>query len=117
MSLFRLTCSSLVPRAILRTQIRNVTEEAPRLRRGELIARQRLQGKQPTFKERLMAPAGETGLWLGYSQLPLCLHLPFVIAFSIGQAALAGGAAVGIGALCFYGLGLSKEAGLIDRAM
>lgn len=38
-------------------------------------------------------------------------------AFAIGNGIAAGAAATGIGALCFYGLGLSKEAGAIDRAM
>jgi hypothetical protein len=37
--------------------------------------------------------------------------------FSIGQGAVAGGAVVGLGALAFYGLGLSNEAGAIDRSV
>ena len=38
-------------------------------------------------------------------------------AFSLGQGALAGGAALGLGALVFYGLGLSNEAGAVDKAI
>ena len=38
-------------------------------------------------------------------------------AFSLGQGALAGGAALGLGALAFYGLGLSNEVGAIDKAV
>jgi hypothetical protein len=38
-------------------------------------------------------------------------------AFSIGQGFAAGAAALGIGALCFYGLGLGKEVGAIDRSV
>ncbi|XP_066920684.1 growth hormone-inducible transmembrane protein-like [Clytia hemisphaerica] len=34
----------------------------------------------------------------------------------IGQAVLGGSAAAGIGALCFYGLGLSNDVGAIDKA-
>ncbi len=34
----------------------------------------------------------------------------------IGRAVLAGASAVAIGSLCYYGLGLSNEAGAIDRA-
>ncbi|XP_064395325.1 growth hormone-inducible transmembrane protein-like [Halichondria panicea] len=34
----------------------------------------------------------------------------------IGRAVLGGGCLFGIGSLCFYGLGLSSEAGAIDRA-
>lgn len=47
--------------------------------------------------EKVSKPAGET-------------------AFRIGKGAVAGGAALGLGALCFYGLGLSSEDGAIDRA-
>jgi len=38
-------------------------------------------------------------------------------AFSLGRGALAGGAALGLGALAFYGLGLSNEAGAVDKAI
>ncbi|XP_054282516.1 growth hormone-inducible transmembrane protein-like [Macrosteles quadrilineatus] len=37
--------------------------------------------------------------------------------FAVGQMAVAGGAVVGIGALCFYGLGLASKPGAIDQAM
>ncbi|XP_045611430.2 growth hormone-inducible transmembrane protein [Procambarus clarkii] len=33
----------------------------------------------------------------------------------VGQIAVAGGAVVGLGALCYYGLGMSNEPGAIDR--
>ena len=33
------------------------------------------------------------------------------------QGAVAGGAALGLGALAFYGLGMSSEAGAVDRAV
>ncbi|XP_046990481.1 growth hormone-inducible transmembrane protein-like isoform X2 [Schistocerca americana] len=58
---------------------------------SERLARRR------SLKEKLLAPAGET-------------------AFNIGKGAVAGGAALGLGALCFYGLGLSKQTGAIDHA-
>jgi len=38
-------------------------------------------------------------------------------AFNIGQGALAGASALGIGALAFYGLGLSNTEGAADKAM
>ncbi|XP_017769720.1 PREDICTED: growth hormone-inducible transmembrane protein-like [Nicrophorus vespilloides] len=53
--------------------------------------------RKPTLKEKLMAPAGDS-------------------AFKIGKGALAGGAALGIGALCFYGLGLSNQAGALEKS-
>lgn len=51
-----------------------------------------------SWKEMAMAPAG-TG------------------AFSIGRGFLAGGSVLGIGALCYYGLGMSSELGAIDKAV
>ena len=50
------------------------------------------------LKETVMAPAGGT-------------------AISMGQGALAGASAIGLGALAFYGLGLSNEVGTIDKAV
>jgi len=38
-------------------------------------------------------------------------------AFNVGQGALAGASVMGIGALAYYGLGLSNQAGAADRAM
>ncbi|XP_026691040.2 growth hormone-inducible transmembrane protein [Ciona intestinalis] len=40
-----------------------------------------------------------------------------VAAIGVGQAALAGASLLGIGGLCYYGLGLSSEAGAIDNAL
>lgn len=53
--------------------------------------------KQTTLKERVMQPT--TGK-----------------PFAIGAGALAGASALGIGALCYYGLGLSSEMSIIDNA-
>lgn len=53
--------------------------------------------RRQTLRDRAMAPAGDG-------------------AFSIGKGALAGGAALGIGALAFYGLGLSNEAGALEKS-
>lgn len=36
---------------------------------------------------------------------------------SMGKMILAGGAAVGLGALCYYGLGMSSEIGAIEKAV
>lgn len=43
--------------------------------------------------------------------------LNVLLAFTIGQGAVAGGALMGLGALCYYGLGLSKEVGALERSM
>lgn len=39
----------------------------------------------------------------------------FILAFNIGKGAVAGGSLLGVGALCYYGLGLGKDASLIDH--
>ncbi|KAJ8977721.1 hypothetical protein NQ317_007270 [Molorchus minor] len=51
--------------------------------------------RRTTLKERIMAPAGDT-------------------AFNIGKGAVAGGSLIGVGALCYYGLGLGKGVGAIE---
>ncbi|CAG2119244.1 unnamed protein product [Medioppia subpectinata] len=61
-------------------------------------ATRRMEVKRQTLKERLMAPT--TGL-----------------PFNIGQGVVAGSALFGIGALCYYGLGLSNSAGIYERSM
>ncbi|XP_059615318.1 growth hormone-inducible transmembrane protein-like [Phlebotomus argentipes] len=53
---------------------------------------------RPSLKERLMAPAGPN-------------------AFSMGKGALVGGSALGLGALCFYGLGLGKGTSALNNSM
>jgi len=35
----------------------------------------------------------------------------------LGKFVVAGGAAVGLGALCYYGMGMSSEIGAIERAV
>ncbi|KAI5737169.1 hypothetical protein M8J76_010677 [Diaphorina citri] len=53
--------------------------------------------RRKTLTEAITKPAGES-------------------AFKIGQGAVAGGAVLGLGALCYYGLGLSSERGAVDYA-
>lgn len=36
-------------------------------------------------------------------------------AYNIGRGALAGGSVLGMGALCYYGLGLSNEPGALEK--
>jgi len=53
--------------------------------------------RRPTLRERAMAPPSES-------------------AYSFGKGAVAGGAALGLGALCFYGLGLSNQPGALEKS-
>ena len=45
------------------------------------------------------------------------LFLLFLIFYSIGQGALAGASVLGLGALAYYGLGMSKEVGAMERSI
>ncbi|KAL1234876.1 Growth hormone-inducible transmembrane protein [Trichinella pseudospiralis] len=54
--------------------------------------------RRKTLKEILTQPATETP-------------------FFAGKLAVAGGAALSIGALCYYGLGLSSESGILEQSM
>jgi hypothetical protein len=58
----------------------------------------RQAARRRTLKETAMAPSQGT-------------------AISLGQGALAGGAVVGLGALAFYGLGMSSDMGAVDKAV
>ncbi|GIX75323.1 growth hormone-inducible transmembrane protein [Caerostris extrusa] len=60
--------------------------------------RGRISTRNPTLKERLMAPEQGT-------------------AFNLGKAVLLGGSAFGIGCLCFYGLGFSSEPGAFEKSI
>merc|ERR1712106_1079264 len=58
----------------------------------------RQAARRKTIKETVMSPSEGT-------------------AINMGQGALAGGAVLGLGALAFYGLGLSSEVGTVDKAV
>ncbi|GFY74623.1 growth hormone-inducible transmembrane protein [Trichonephila inaurata madagascariensis] len=60
--------------------------------------RARISARSPTLKERLMAPEQGT-------------------AFNLGKGVLLGASALGIGSLCYYGLGLSSQPGAIEKSM
>lgn len=45
------------------------------------------------------------------------LYYIWVIAFSLGKGLVLGASGLGLGALCFYGLGFSSQPGAIDRAV
>lgn len=82
---------SLISRSQYASQSRNTAF------RGRTAASRSKPASRATFKERIMAPAG-TG------------------AFSLGQGLVAGSSVLGLGALCYYGLGMSNQVGAIDRA-
>ncbi|NWS23336.1 GHITM protein, partial [Pachyramphus minor] len=69
---------------------------ATRVRTG--VERRRKLGQE--VKEAAFEPSAETALK----------------AHRLGKMVVAGGAAVGLGALCYYGMGMSSEIGAIERA-
>lgn len=73
------------------TQVRNYANQT------RLATKRAAQQKGQTLKEMLSKPADGT-------------------AEVVGRSILAGAAAAGIGALCYYGLGLSNEVGAFERA-
>ncbi|XP_026468682.1 growth hormone-inducible transmembrane protein-like isoform X1 [Ctenocephalides felis] len=97
--LSRLCANTRVATSLFRVAAQNVPQRqhvfrnmARSSRRTEALR----ETKSETLRERLSAPAGDG-------------------AFSIGKGAVAGGAALGLGALCFYGMGLSSGTGAIDK--
>lgn len=46
-----------------------------------------------------------------------CIFFPLDTVDRLGKLVVAGGAAVGLGALCYYGMGMSSEIGAIERAV
>ena len=64
----------------------------------------------------MMAPK-HMGTYLGhYSNCAVLYSMHYTIGDQLGRVVLGGGCLFGIGSLCYYGLGLSGEAGAIDRA-
>lgn len=77
------------------TRVQSFTSRTGRIGRRKMV---QTGTQSQSLKEKLMAPAGEG-------------------AFTWGRGLVAGASALGIGALCFYGLGLSNEPGTIERSM
>lgn len=74
----------------IRTQI---VRQFHREGRDTMTRAERIAQRQ-TLKERIMSPAGPN-------------------AFAVGKGALMGGSALGLGALCFYGLGMNNDTSTI----
>uniref|UniRef100_A0A0K8TSG9 Putative growth hormone-induced protein n=1 Tax=Tabanus bromius TaxID=304241 RepID=A0A0K8TSG9_TABBR len=86
--------------SLVKSALRPISRHEPLIRQfardsRESVTRARAR---PTLKERIMAPAGPN-------------------AFALGKGALAGGSVIGLGALCYYGLGLSSKANILDNSM
>lgn len=80
----------------------------------ETITRSERIASRQGLKERILAPAGPNGnnrkldFLLFHQSTYIKLFLRFS-AFAIGKGAMAGGAVLGLGALCYYGLGMGGD--------
>ncbi|KAM9651285.1 growth hormone-inducible transmembrane protein isoform 2-T5 [Trichechus inunguis] len=72
--------------------------------------------REYAIKTRIGIRRGKTGQELKEAALEPSVEKIFKID-QMGRWFVAGGAAVGLGALCFYGLGMSNEIGAIEKAV
>lgn len=78
---------------------------------------QRIAEKQ-TLREKIMAPAGPNGEQSSFLLRKVKLNLSiFSIAFALGKGAVAGASVLGLGALCFYGLGLGSGTSVLNNSL
>jgi FtsH-binding integral membrane protein len=127
--LSRLVCGrTIISASLLKNAIQNATtkpnsqfniqirkfSDGPRFRtRAERIV------ERPTLKERAMAPPGNYPSSKLVKYPRNCVIFYFISgpnAYGIGKGALAGGAAIGLGALCFYGLGLGSGTNTLENS-
>ena len=73
------------------------------------------QAKRKTLKETLLSPATDTPFAIGRGIVIESLSFSNFFFFLL-LGAVAGGALFGIGALCYYGIGLSNEPGAFERS-
>lgn len=112
----RLTCLRSLPLAGLRPVL---TQGSPALRVPTLKACPPLLRPQQGFSSK--ARFGFRRARTSRDQLKEAAFEPAtdtaIKIDSMGRMILAGGAAVGLGALCYYGLGMSNEIGAIEKAV
>ncbi|KAH8289721.1 hypothetical protein KR054_009991 [Drosophila jambulina] len=91
--------------------------------RGPVRTRAPVQQQQaqelraPSLKEKLMGPPGANGKVDSLRCVISWMFILFIPAYSMGKGAAAGAAAVGLGALCYYGVGLGKQTSIADNAI
>lgn len=99
--------SILAVRACLNQAYRNITPSSRNLLRERL---------PQTRSQRYWQSQSRTPLRKRIARPEVKVARGVDAAFGLGKGVLAGASAIGIGALCFYGLGLSNEAGAIEKA-
>ncbi|CAJ1080273.1 growth hormone-inducible transmembrane protein [Xyrichtys novacula] len=110
----RLTCLRSVPLAGLRPVL---TQSSPALRTpilktySPLLRPQQGLSSKSRFGFRRAKTAREQFKDAAFEPTETAIKID-----SMGRMILAGGAAIGLGALCYYGLGMSNEIGAIEKA-
>nr|XP_056705756.1 growth hormone-inducible transmembrane protein [Euleptes europaea] len=111
----RLVCFRALPSRSLRPALIPVS---PALRNSTLKTNQCLLQPYRGYvtKARMGLRRGKTGQEIKEAAFEPAMEKVFKVD-QMGRWFVAGGAVVGLGALCFYGLGLSNEIGAIDKAV
>ncbi|XP_074856196.1 growth hormone-inducible transmembrane protein [Carettochelys insculpta] len=111
----RLVCLRTLPCRSLRPAL---TRVSPALRNSSIKANQWfLQPNQGyASKARMGVRRGRTGQEIKEAAFEPAMETAFKID-QMGRWIVAGGAAVGLGALCYYGMGMSNEIGAIEKAV
>ncbi|KAM6442858.1 growth hormone-inducible transmembrane protein [Liasis olivaceus] len=111
----RLVCLRALPCRSLRSA---VTQISPTLRNPSLKTKQWLMQPYQGYASRVRTGIrrGKTGQEVKEAAFEPSMETAFKID-QAGRWIVAGGAAVGLGALCYYGLGMSNEIGALEKAV
>lgn len=111
----RLVCLRTLPSRVFQPTF--ITKASP-LVKNSITKNQWLltPSREYATKTRIRTHRGKTGQELKEAALEPSLEKIFKID-QMGRWFVAGGAAVGLGALCYYGLGMSNEIGAIEKAV
>lgn len=128
MLLSRLVMCPTITATVARTTGRQFVQRQPNLiirnfqrdSRDTLSRAERIAERQ-TLRERAMAPVGPNGerdvVIISNKYNKMYVYIYVCIAYGIGKGAVAGGAVVGLGALCFYGLGFGSSDSVVNNSL
>uniref|UniRef100_A0A8D0G801 Growth hormone inducible transmembrane protein n=1 Tax=Sphenodon punctatus TaxID=8508 RepID=A0A8D0G801_SPHPU len=111
----RLVCLRALPCNSLRPAL---TQASPALRNSSIKANRWLMQPNQGYstKARMGIRRGKTGQEIKAAASEPSMQTAFKVD-QMGRWIVAGGAAIGLGALCYYGMGMSNEIGAIEKSM
>ncbi|XP_038265130.1 growth hormone-inducible transmembrane protein [Dermochelys coriacea] len=111
----RLACLWTLPRQSLRPVL---TQTFPALRNSSVKANRWILQPNRGYasKAKMGVRRGRTGQEIKEAAFEPAMETAFKVD-QMGRWIVAGGAAVGLGALCYYGMGMSNEIGAIEKAV